>query len=183
MHKIMAELHQDHIHLARLLKTLEQQADLLSTDADPDLDLILDIVDYIQNYPDLVHHPKEDMVYHAFQNISDDGGEIVKHLLEEHAQLPSITKDFRNLMEEVVNGGSIISRAGLQAKIRHFIHVERTHMNTEEFVLFPLIEDKMGMAEWQQLEEILPHKIDPLFGGNVVESYKSLYRSIEQQAA
>jgi hemerythrin-like domain-containing protein len=178
----MAELHQDHIHLARLLKTLTQQADLLSSDSDPDLDLILDIVDYIQNYPDLVHHPKEDMVYAAFQKVSDDGKEVVAQLLEEHARLPAITTDFRNLLEEVVNGGSIISRAGLQAKIRHFIDVERTHMNTEEFVLFPLIENKMGLAEWQQLEDIMPEKIDPLFGGNVIESYKNLYRSIEQQA-
>lgn len=181
MHKIMAELHQDHIHLARLLKTLTQQADLLSTDADPDLDMILDIVDYIQNYPDLVHHPKEDMVYKAFQDVTDDGSEVVKQLLEEHEKLPSITADFRHLMEEIVNGGSIISRAALQAKIRHFIDIERTHMNTEEFVLFPLIDNAMGMAEWQELETVMPDEIDPLFGGNVIESYKSLYKSIEQQ--
>ncbi|PIE00729.1 MAG: hypothetical protein CSA79_02515 [Thiothrix nivea] len=182
MHKIMAELHQDHIHLARLLKILTQQAALLSTDADPDLDLILDIVDYIQHYPDLVHHPRENMVYQALLNITEDGKEVIDQLLQEHEKLPTITAEFRHMLEEVINGG-IISRSALQAKIRHFIDIENTHMNTEEFVLFPLIEEKMGMAEWQYLEENMPEKTDPLFGGKVVESYQNLYRSITQQTA
>ncbi|HIP94795.1 MAG TPA: hypothetical protein EYH20_05610, partial [Leucothrix sp.] len=91
MHTIMAELHKDHVHLKKVFNILDQQVELLSTGGHPDYYLMADITHYIQHYPDLVHHPKEDRVYDIFKQRSHEAADIVNQLQKDHKTLPSAT--------------------------------------------------------------------------------------------
>ena len=55
--------HADHVNFGRLLNLLEGQLQLLHDDGSPDYELMLDIMYYMTHYSDLLHHPKEDIVF------------------------------------------------------------------------------------------------------------------------
>lgn len=182
MHRIMEELHQDHINIDRLLKLLESELEKVANDGDPDLELMIDIVDYVENYPDLFHHPREDVVYRAFKLKTVDATEIVDRLLEEHEQLPVLTKAFRELLEEVQNSSIIISREELGKKAQVYINTQRTHLNTEEALIFPMIIENMDDEDWSILEQSLPKSNDPLFDAEV-DRYSNILAHLKARAA
>ena len=175
MHTLMTELHQDHVNLARLLELLNQQVELLASDDEPDYLLMIDIADYIRRYSDHVHHPREDEIYKVLLTLTDEAKSAVDDLLEEHQRLPAVTTEFYNMLDGILNDGAIISRQELQDKISHFIQVEREHINTEEGTVFPLINNTLQSADWAIVEADMQQYQDPLFGGQVLERYATIY--------
>lgn len=181
MHKIMTDLHQDHVNLAKLLKLLEQQAGLLATGGDADLLLMTDIADYIRRYSDQIHHPKEDAIYRVFSARSDAAEAVVGALLAEHQDLPATTREFQGLLDNVINDSAILSRQELQDKITAFIDAQRAHLNTEEAELFPLINSTLDAADWGAVEQSVEEHSDPLFGHQLMERYRNVHRLVMQQ--
>ncbi len=180
MQRIMKELHRDHGNINRLLKLLEGELEKLAEDGDPDFDLMIDIVDYVENYPDLVHHPREDVVYKAYQAKSLDGQEIVERLLEEHKQLPQITHEFKLLLEEVNSGAAIVSRVELIDKARAYIEKQRVHLVTEESLLFPMIKEVLDDDDWKTLESSMPVSKDPLFDAEL-DRYENILTMLKER--
>jgi len=179
MHRIMAELHQDHIHLSRLLVMLDRHVKVLSNDGDPDLCMMIDIVDYIKNYSDLFHHPQEDKVYEVFKTRSNQAADIVEILLNEHQHMPEVTIGFQQLLEDALNKSIIVSKQELSDQITQFINIQRKHLNTEEEKLFPLINNTLQKNDWARLEELVQKRTDPLFGEQVEECYEDLHQTIK----
>lgn len=179
MNKIMTELHQDHIHLARVLCVLDKQLEKIKSDKEANLFLMVDILDYIQHYPDLVHHPKEDNVYEVFKELSSEGAEIIEALMIEHQQLPSISKSLHELLDGAANDIVFVSREELHDKIHDFSMLQKKHMNVEEEQLFPLINKIMTDADWAQVDTAMQSEHDPLFGANLEDCYQNLYQSIK----
>ncbi len=182
MHRVMAELHQDHVHLARLLDLLDEQVSLVSSDGDPDFFLMIDIAHFIQNYPDLVHHPKEDQVYRVFKARAEKWADVVNALLAEHQSIPAVTTEFSSMLEAAVNGSSIIGRNELKQKIQDFIDIQREHMEKEEKTIFPLIEKNLNEQDWADVESGLVKADDPLFGDKVEACYDNLYQLIKYES-
>lgn len=181
MHKLMTELHQDHINLAKLLKLLEQQVETLAAGDDADLIMMSDIADYIRRYADHVHHPKEDEIYRVFQARSAESGGVVSALMVEHQHLPNVTLDFQRLLDGLINDSLILTRQELQDKITAFIEAQNAHLNTEEANLFPLINSTMQDADWAQVEQSMEEHVDPLFGSHILDRYRDLHTLMKQR--
>ena len=64
---VVESLHQDHANLAKLLNAIERQIDALEAGGVPEYDIVQGALDYCLNYPDLCHHPKEDLVFKRLQ--------------------------------------------------------------------------------------------------------------------
>jgi len=182
MHKIMSELHQDHIHLSRLLKMLVRHVIVLQNDGDPDFNMMIDIVEYIRHYSDFHHHPKEDRVYKVFKAHSDQAGHIIDGLLNEHLQIPKVTIAFQQLLNGALNGSIIINRDELSERITNFIDIQMNHLNLEEEKLFPLINEFMKDSDWAEVETQIKEKDDPLFGSRVDARYAELNRTIDEES-
>ena len=183
MTTIMDDLHQEHLHLTRVFNILEEQVNIMANEGDPDLFLMVDIVNYVQHYPDLVHHPKEDKVYDLFSSRSKEGADIVKQLQDEHKFLPTLTNEVHDMLVGAANSVLFVSREELFSKIQHFLETERKHMNLEEDTLFPLIKTVLSEEDWDSLELSALMKADPLFGNTVEARYQNLYQSIKAQGA
>ena len=176
MHRIMVELHQDHIHLSRLLKMLDRHVKVLQNDGDPDFIMMIDIVEYIRNYSDFHHHPKEDHVYKVFKASSDQVTHIIDGLLNEHQQIPKVTIAFKQLLDGALNGSIIINRNELSERISNFIDIQTSHLNVEEEKLFPLINKMMKNRDWAEVEAQMKDKNDPLFGEKAEEDFEYLHQ-------
>ncbi len=175
----MSELHQDHIHLLRLLNILNRHVKDLLNDGDPDLLLMIDIVDYIRGYSDFFHHPIEDRVYNKFKECTKEGSFIVNGLLNEHQQIPKVTVAFQQLLEGALGGAIIINRKDLSERITNFIDIQKNHLDMEEEKLFPLINKILKESDWEELETQIKERDDPLFGAKVEARYDALYKKID----
>ncbi len=177
---IMEELHTDHRHIDKLLRLLSKQMDLLHEGGTPDYTLLSEIVDYVEHYPDLIHHPKEDLIFATYLDQHNERREQVEALMEEHKTLFHLTKEFRELMDEVIDD-AMISRDEIENMGRAYILRQRNHMNAEEAEIFPLIRRTFTEEEWKYIKEHAPTVDDPLFGDQVETRYESLYRLITKQ--
>lgn len=177
----MEELHLDHTHLTKVFNILDQQVELIANNGDPDLFLMADIAHYIQNYPDLIHHPKEDIVFNVFKKRASKGLDIVEQLQADHQSLPNETKELYEILKTTANSTSLVSRKELKSKIIHFLKIERKHMNLEEEVLFPLIKETLTEEDWDSIDAASEKQSDPLFGEHTECCYENLYKSIKSQ--
>jgi hemerythrin-like domain-containing protein len=55
--------HAEHLNFVTLLGLLEAELDRFSRGKAPDYELMLDIMFYMTHYPDVLHHPKEDLAF------------------------------------------------------------------------------------------------------------------------
>lgn len=162
-HPILQELHRDHVNITRVLHILDRMLLQPPGEGDVNMALMIDIIDYVEHYPDLVHHPKEDLLYKAYKAKSLEATEIVNGLLKQHQELPVLTRVFRKLLEEVNMGAVIISRDELYQKAHDYIDYQLEHLNTEEALMFPMIVSTFDQADWDALVAIIPVHKDPLF--------------------
>ena len=106
MYNIIDQLHLDHINVSKVLNLLTQQYEIMQTDEAPDYILISDILDYFHNYPDYIHHPKENAVFEEYLkgykwNYNPDNqyrGELVEFDRNTIHNLASVTKSFTSCL-------------------------------------------------------------------------------------
>ena len=73
MAEVLDRLEQEHTNMAKPVDVLEHRLAVFAEAGTVDYDLILRIVDYFLDYPDQVHHPKEDLVYRKLRERAPGG--------------------------------------------------------------------------------------------------------------
>ncbi len=182
MSDIMTALHQDHIHFSRLLSLLREDLEQLHAEERPDYQMMLDMVDYLANYADLYHHPKEDILYQFHLSRSSQAQEPIIELMEQHQELKRMTTRLHDAIEGLLHD-AVLSKAQLMAQLREFIERQTAHLNAEEATVFPLLEQGFSEHDWQHIEACLPIQSDPLFGREAEQQYQALYERITETTA
>lgn len=177
MKNILNKLHKDHINFQKLLVYLEEQLHLLENCENTDLELVLDAIWYMKEYPDLVHHPLENVVFKYFLQHYADAQAKIDELLHEHEEMPELTNKLLGMLR-----GALVdvpqSREELCEYLKEYISVQKEHMNEEEVHIYPLLNSKLNENDWQNIDSELAHIEDPLFGNKVEKSYQSLLQYV-----
>jgi hemerythrin-like domain-containing protein len=176
MSRVMEQLRTDHVNIARLISLLDLQMGEFDRAGAPDFELMTDILDYALNYPELCHHPTEDLVYQRLMERDPASSAVVLDLLEEHRKLTLITKEFADLLARVVLDGEV-PRERLGALGREFVATNRRHIEREETIVFPLAEKALTDQDWAEIDAAISAD-DPLFGAEVADQFRALYQSI-----
>lgn len=166
----------EHDHIRRTLNLLEMQFLSLCRNKKPDFSLMRSIVVYIQEYPELAHHPLEDMVYSILLGKSDKV-ELLQKLLSDHTDLEEVTRSLRESVELHLQGDS--SEDKLKQQLSKFLIWQRQHLYIEEMEIYPLARNTLTKEDWKKVQSILPPGDDPVFGTRTREDYEFLYRQIE----
>jgi hemerythrin-like domain-containing protein len=177
MHALIAELHQDHVNLNRLLKLLERELASFRRDEPPDYYLLLDLVEYVESYPDLIHHPREDVIFRVYLEAYSEGEAEVRSLMTEHRVLAEQSHQLRHLVEQALNG-VVVSRATLEESLSEYLDSQRAHLDVEESKVLPLIDRSLQSTDWERIQAAMPVSSDPLFGGSVQKRYQSVFDQI-----
>jgi hemerythrin-like domain-containing protein len=169
----------DHKHLARLLELLERQLDDFHTGQEHDLDLLCELVSYVESYEDKVHHPTEDLIFARFKEITDDKRVAVETLEDQHRILADMTRKFRNSLEAIMHEG-VVLRHDVEAQGRAMLKMLRQHVDLEESEVFPLLRERLDIADWMALEAQAPKITDPVFGNPDPARFRALFRHLSQ---
>jgi hemerythrin-like domain-containing protein len=177
MHDVIALWHADHVNFGKLLNLLEDQLELFHAGGSPEYGLMLDVMYYMTHYPDVSHHPKEDLIFARIKEREGGARPIVDELTKQHARLRESGRELVRNLDDIVNG-SIASRELVEAAARAYVMHFRTHMRVEETEILPLAARLLDASDWVAVETAIRHIEDPLFGAESEERYAALRRQI-----
>ena len=171
-------LGKEHTDMAILLDLLERQIAEFKRGGAADFGIVRGILDYYLSYPDLYHHPKEDLIYHRLRAVAPDQAESVKGLLAAHEELAQRTRRFASAAVDQMLHGDEVPREWFASLARKFIDTNRRHLVTEEESFFPLALRVLGAQDWAEIDAQVTDREDPLFGGAVEARFHALHESI-----
>ncbi len=177
MSRTMEMLRKEHRDLAKLVRILEDEMGRLEEGEAMDLALARDILDYVSNYPDRIHHREEDIVFARLAERDPGSRDAVEKLREEHEKMVALTRETVILAEQVALQMQV-PRDEVVGKVRAYADMLRRHMATEEEYLFPLAEQKLTDEDWADIDLRTTAEDDPVFGAAEKDKYRMLRRSI-----
>ena len=177
----LAQWHTEHVNFAKLLNILEAELDLFHKGDSPNYELMLDIMFYMTHYPDVLHHPREDLAFAKIKEREKSAGALVDELSAEHAQLRKTGEELVRGLGDVVDG-SIAPRESVEAPGRAYVASFRHHMRTEETKILPLATKLLRDNDWSEIKAAIKHIDDPLFGKAAEKRYAAIHRQIARQA-
>jgi hemerythrin-like domain-containing protein len=174
---IIDQLGRDHRNLRLILDIIEEEMNAYKDARVPDFDLLRMIAEYTLDYPDLVHHPMEDLVFERLVVRDPDAKSVVGHLVREHQQLSELTRRFAAAISDAANDVEL-PREWLDSLAREYLLANRMHMETEEKHFFPRALAMLTSEDWAEIALSVASTDDPVFGKTVARTYVSLYERI-----
>ena len=106
--------HADHVVFARLLDLFESQVEAFHAGERPNYELMTEIVDYLRQYGDRFHHPREEVAFERLVE-RDPGMRLpVNRLLQEHRVIARAGDEVLERLGEIVED-VMIERAAVEA--------------------------------------------------------------------
>jgi len=173
--------HAEHVNFARLLNLLDDQLDLFHGGSTPDYELMQNIMFYMTHYSDVLHHPKEDLVFALVREREHGVARTVDDLAAQHHHLGKCGRDLVRQLDDIVNG-AVSSRASVEAVAREYVETLRNHMRIEETEILPLAARLLTNRDWTAIHAAIGRVEDPLFGRHPEERYMELQRQIERES-
>jgi hemerythrin-like domain-containing protein len=151
----IAAWHADHVRFARLLDVLEQEVARFHAGESPDYDRMHDIVQWLREYSDTAHHPREDV---AFERMAAHDPTLrlqINRLLQEHRVIAHAGQALLELLDGAA-GGATLPRTDIEAAADTYLVYYRNHMATEEREMLPRAAKLLGDADWAAVAAAVP---------------------------
>ncbi len=140
------------------------------------------MIDYFLDYPDAVHHPREDLIYRVLKQRDAELAKAIGDLERDHELLGATTRELSEILREIL-AEELIDRARVQKKVEEFVRSYRRHMGFEEQQIFAAAEQTLSKEDWAEIDASVSDRDDPLFGHTVAEHFRSLREDIDALAS
>ena len=177
----LALWHAEHVNFARLLNLLDNQLYLFHGGKTPDYEMMLNIMFYMTHYSDVLHHPKEDLIFAKIKEREQGVAGTVAELATQHARLHQSGQELVRQLDDIVNG-TISSRESVETIARDYVGTLRAHMQIEEAEILPLAGRLLTTGDWSVIHAAIDHIEDPLFGKHPEGRYTALHQQIAREA-
>jgi hemerythrin-like domain-containing protein len=177
----LALWHAEHVNFSRLLNLFDDQLSLFRGGSTPDYELMLNIMFYMTHYSDVLHHPKEDLVFAKIKEREHSVARTVDDLAAQHAYIGKCGQELVRRLDDIVNG-TIASRESIESAARDYVDTLRHHMRVEEGEILPLAAKLLTPRDWTAIHAAIGRVDDPLFGKHPEGRYLELQQQIARQA-
>lgn len=172
---IMQCLFDEHRHLAGLVGVLDRKATQGENLQRGDYYLLRDIVGYLHDYPDEVHHPTENRLLEILVRRVPSRKDDVDWLKKDHLAVARETQALMNLLDEAIEVPSAGREQAVRKGCRAFAVHQRAHMQFENSEMFPAALEALTVDDFKQIESWFAAVDDPLFGDLVGKRYRLLH--------
>ncbi|WP_070962464.1 hemerythrin domain-containing protein [Vibrio sonorensis] len=174
---MVERIRREHGYMVRLLAILREKLNCLKNEREINYNLIREVVDYLANHSEKVHHPKEDILYEYY--IEKYGHhEQIENLEEDHVHLSQSTHAFLDTVDMILQD-AIVPQHIFIAQLEEFILTQKRHLDMEEQSILPLINKSFTTNDWQEVESRWSvNEDDPVFGDTIAEQYKLLAKRV-----
>jgi hemerythrin-like domain-containing protein len=174
--------HEEHMYFNRLLALLQREVDVFATAQSPNYRLMLDIIEYLRDYADHYHHPREDEVFRRLVRYQPDRQLPLARLQQEHRVIANAGSTLQRLLEEL-QSDAVISRTEVEVAAATYLVYYGNHIATEEEDILPLAATALSADDWREAAAAAPSGQDPLFGSRPQARFSDLRRRISLEAA
>ncbi len=177
MSKIISKLREDHGNMTTLLALIAREVDFFRAGKDPDYYLIESIITYMQEFPDRVHHPLEDMICAKLQDRDPAAMVEIGDLAKSHETLEALADQLRTALDRVLSEETLPRDMFVDA-VAEYRDSLLGHINMEEANFFPPALRALSDDDWNEIERNMSAVDDPLFGGKTDDKYRALHQEI-----
>jgi len=179
-HRVVSVILAEHRSLSAVLWSLSYLAREIGTE--PDFELLSLMIDYIDLFPERLHHPKEDLhLFAALRMRTADANAILQELAAEHARGARMIDDLRYALMRYRLAGPE-GRAQFATAVQAYAEFHWNHMRKEEEVLLPLAARALTYDDWRAIDTAFGETSDPLLGPEARTALRGLFQTILELA-
>ena len=168
---------QDHSNLWRLAITVDHVASEIEAGAPVEQPFFNAVFDYIEQFVDRSHHPKEDdYLFRLLRLRSPEAAAVLDSLEEEHREGPAKLAVLRTQVAATAQGQ--LSGSQLATALRAYTTGLKTHIRTEEKSVLPLARSALLESDWAEINQAFLNSDDPVFGDKAREEFRQLYHRV-----
>jgi len=168
---------QEHSNMWRLATTLDQVASDLQAGAPLETAFFEAALDYIAQFVDRMHHPKEDdYLFRLLRLRSAEAAEVLDALQTEHRQGPDNLAQLRAKLAAASQGQLPVS--ALCVAIKDYTAGLKGHIKTEEKTVLPLARKVLQPQDWMEIDQAFRKHSDPVFGEQSKAEFRELFHRI-----
>lgn len=169
--------HEEHAYFRRLLELLRKQLDAFHRDEGPNYELMLDIVSYLHEYSDLIHHPREDVAFERLAQRLPGLALPLARLRQEHRVIAHAGEVLSAQLNAVL-GGAMLARVAVEVSIATYLVYYGNHIAREEEDVLARAAEALTAEDWIAVRDAVPGIADPVFGSRPEDRYRELRRRI-----
>lgn len=162
--RAIATLRDEHRSLAAILHALLARVDDTTGPVDPAL--LRAMLFYIEQFPERLHHPKEDAwLFRKLRERSSECDALLSELEQQHV---AGARCFAELGQALEAGDRPAFRKG----VHEFAEMQWRHMHMEESLVLPAASRVLQPGDWKLIAEAFYTNTDPRFGAG--EAFENL---------
>ena len=142
---------------------------------------MLDIILYLRDYSDQVHHPREDEAFRRLVKSCPDRALPIARLQQEHRVIDRAGEHLRTLLEQAIDG-TVTERIEIEMAAATYLVYYGNHIAKEEEDVLPRAEHVLSASDWQAVADAAPAGPDPLFGPQPDARFHQLRRCVAAAA-
>ncbi|MPW18110.1 hemerythrin domain-containing protein [Paraburkholderia sp. CNPSo 3157] len=169
----------EHQQLSMVVMGMQRVVKLLGAGEDaPRPMMFRSMLFYISEYPEKLHHPKEERYLFArLRHHADDLDKTIDELEEQHAQGKARLRNIEHALTRYELAGTSTLPV-LREMVEEYAAFSANHRRLEEEVILPAAHQWLTEADWNELGEAFGTNRDPFAGVNVEADLGRLFAMI-----
>ncbi|RTL51185.1 MAG: ATP-binding cassette domain-containing protein [Rhodocyclaceae bacterium] len=165
MKDFMQIIKDEHRAMASVFNEFIVQVDKCESGEEPDFALLDSMIFYLNDFPERLHHPKEDeYLFAALAMRSPSAIGLIEETKDEHKLGGEMLERTISALDQYKIDKSIESRTAFCSAARSFVDLQWKHMNREEQVLMPMAAQSLKKDDWERISDAFRSNENPLFG-------------------
>jgi len=171
-------IREEHTAIAAVLHSLEYVVQKLEQGAEPNFQLLRAMLEYIVDYPERCHHPKENRyLFKILRDRSPTAATLIEELESEHTRGDEMLKSLRDALDAYQARGRPALRPFARV-VTSYAEFHWEHMTKEEDVLLPMAKKALTDSDWQEIARAFLENDNPLVGLKPKEHFAQLFDRI-----
>ena len=163
--KAIQKIRDEHRSISAVLHALKQLArDAQDARVKPDFAVFRAILHYIDQFPEALHHPKEDEYLFAMLELrAPEAGKLIERLRSEHKEGAKLVRELERalvLFEDSWPAGGL----EFLERVNDYADFHWRHMRKEEQEILPLAEHALSTQDWETIDCAFDANKDPIAG-------------------
>ena len=163
----------EHAYFGKLLRLLQREMDVFHGGDRPNYEMMLDIISYLRDFADRLHHPREDVAFARLARRCPELELPLARLQQEHRVIAQAGETLRGLLAEVLDG-AIVKRTEVEMAAAMSLVYYGNHIAREEEDVVGRAAQVLGAEDWEAVRAAVPAQRDPLFGEVPDQRYRAL---------
>lgn len=141
----------------------------------PNATLMEAMMRYLQEFPDALHHPKEnDYLFRRLRERTSQAHAELDELERQHVRYTRLADELAALVDRYASG--YLPVAELEQGLANYSRTLWEHTGREEGVIFPLAQRHLTPADWAEINDAFHN--DPRLSGETDAEFKHLFSRI-----